>query len=186
MRAEDNYTFEASAGSHDFKIVVGTFVPFTLELTQGWNMISFPILLKNMNPDSIFSGYYVLYRWDAENKQYVLYADSGNGVEPDPNVEVGVGYWVYVLEDENVGMLGFPVNQLTMNIFQGWDLIGTPYSGSSIADPIDVPDNYIVPWAFTWNAHEKGYEDKTQLLEAGKGYWIYALQGCELTLIGGE
>jgi len=185
MRAEDYYTFEASAGSYDFKIIVGKLLPFTLKLTQGWNMISFPILLENMNPDSIFGGYYVLYRWDAENKRYVLHADSGSFIEPDPDVEVGVGYWVYVLEDENVNLLGVPVNQLTLSLRQGWNLIGTPYGGSSIADPIDDPDNSVLPWAFTWNAHEKKY-DMTQLLDAGKGYWVYAFQGCELKLIGGK
>jgi len=181
MRAEDNYIFEASTGSYDFRIFVGKLLPFTLELTQGWNMISFPILTENMSPDSIFDGYYVLYRWDAENKRYVLHADSGSFVEPDPNVEVGVGYWVYVLEDENVNLLGFPVNWLTLNLRQGWDLIGPPYGGSSIVDPADDPDNSVIPWAFTWNAVERSYY-MTQLLEAGKGYWIYTLRDCTLTL----
>jgi len=180
MRAEDNYTFEATSDNYDFRIIVGKLLPFTLELTQGWNMISFPILTETMNPDSIFDGYYVLYRWDAENKRYVLHADSGDFIEPDPDVEVGVGYWVYLLEDENVNLLGFPVERLTLSLRQGWNLIGTPYGGSSIADPADDPDDSVIPWAFTWNAHEKRY-DMTQLLEAGKGYWVYALQDCSLT-----
>jgi len=64
-------------------------------------------------------------------------------------------------------------------------LIGIPCGGSSIADPIDDPNNSVLPWAFTWNAREKRY-DMTQLLEAGKGYWVYALQGCGLKLIGGK
>ena len=181
MRAEDGYTFEAGNDNNDFLVVVGKLMPFTLKLTQGWNMVSFPILLENMNPDSIFSGYYVLYRWDAENKCYVLHADSGGFIEPDPNVEVGVGYWVYVLENEKVALLGFPINQLTLSLCQGWNLIGSPYYDSSIADPADDPGDSVLPWAFTWNAIEKSY-DMTQLLEAGKGYWIYTLQECTLTL----
>jgi len=185
MRAEDNYTFEAASGNYDFRVIVGKLLPFTLELTQGWNMISFPILTENMSPDSIFEGYYVLYRWDAENKRYVLHADSGDFIEPDPNVEVGVGYWVYVLEDEDVDLLGFPVERLNLSLRQGWNLIGPPYGGSSIADPADDPDDSVIPWAFTWNAVEKRY-DMTQLLEAGRGYWVYAFQGCELTLIRGK
>jgi len=181
MRVDDNYTFEAASDNHDFRVIVGKLLPFTLELTQGWNMISFPVLLENMSPDSIFDGYYVLYRWDAENKRYVLHADSGDFIEPDPNVEVGVGYWVYVLEDENVDLLGFPVERLNLSLRQGWNLIGSPYGGSSIADPADDPDNSVIPWAFTWNAREKRY-DMTQLLEAGKGYWVYTLQDCSLTM----
>ena len=181
MRAEDNYTFRASSGSYDFRIVVGTIMPFTLELTQGWNMISFPVLPENPSPDSIFGNYYVLYRWDAENKRYVLHADSGSFIEPDPDVEAGVGYWAYVLENENVDLLGVPVNQLTLNLRPGWNLIGPPYGGSSIADLADNPDSSVIPWAFTWNAHEKSYS-MTQLLEAGKGYWAYALRDCTLEL----
>ena len=182
MRVDDNYTFEASTGSYDFRIVVGRFLPFTLELAQGWNMISFPVLPENPSPDAIFDSYYVLYGWDAEDKRYVIHADSGSFVEPDPNVEVGVGYWVYVLEDENVDLLGVPVNQLSLGLRQGWNLIGPPYGGSSIADPADDPDNSVLPWAFTWDSGEKGYS-MTQLLEAGKGYWEYALRDCTLTLL---
>jgi peptide/nickel transport system substrate-binding protein len=182
MRAEDNYTFEAASDNNDFLVVVGKLLPFTLELIQGWNMISFPILTENMNPDSIFDGYYVLYRWDAENKCYVLHADSGSFIKPDPDVEVGVGYWVYVLENENVALLGFPVNQLTLSLRQGWNLIGSPYGGSSIADPADDPDNSVIPWAFTWNAVEKSY-DMTQLLDTGRGYWIYALRDCKIVTV---
>jgi len=44
-----------------------------------------------------------------------------------------------MLEDENLDQLGVPVNQLTLSLRQGWGLIGTPYGGSSIADPIDDP-----------------------------------------------
>ena len=182
MRAEENYTFEASTGSYDFRIVVGRIVPFTLELTHGWNMISFPVLPENSSPDAIFGGYYVLYGWDAENNRYVLHADSGSFIEPDPDVEAGVGYWAYVLEDENVTLLGAPVDQLTLSLRQGWDLIGPPYGGSSIADPADDPDISVLPWAFTWNARERGYS-MTQLLEAGRGYWVYAMRDCTLTLL---
>jgi len=181
MRAEEDYTFQASTGSYDFRIVVGKLLPFTLELTQGWNMISFPVLPENSSPDAIFGSYFVLYRWNAEDKRYVLHADSGSFIEPDPDVGVGVGYWAYVLEDENVNMLGVPVDQLNLSLRQGWNLIGSTYSGSSIADPIDDPDNSVIPWAFTWNAEERSYR-MTQLLEAGKGYWVYTLQYCSLTL----
>jgi len=144
-------------------------------------MISFPVLTENPSPDAIFDGYYVLYRWDAEDKRYVLNADRGSFVEPDPDVEAGVGYWAYVLEDENVILLGVPVNQLTLSLRQGWSLIGPPYGGSGIAAPADDPDISVLPYAFTWNAREKSYS-MTQLLEAGKGYWAYALRDCTLEL----
>jgi len=80
-----------------------------------------------------------------------------------------------------VDLLGFPVERLNLSLRQGWNLIGTPYGGSGIADPADDPDDSVIPWAFTWNAVEKRY-DMTQLLEAGKGYWVYALRDCTLTL----
>jgi len=182
MRAKDNYTFEASAGSYDFRIVVGTFVPFTLELTQGWNTISLPVIPENPDPDLIFGGaYYVIYRWDAENRKYVLYADSGSFVEPDPNVEAGVGYWIFSLENRDVTILGVPLMQLTLNLRMGWNMVGSLYSPLSIADPTDDPDNSVLPWAFTWDANNRRYT-MGQLLEPGKGYWIYALRDCSLVL----
>ena len=156
---------------------VTTSVSFTLDLRAGWNMASFPVQPDNRDPDSMFSGYYLMYRWDAAGRSYVT--SGGSSVEPDEPIENGVGYWVYVLAAENVLVSGTPVDNLTLSLSTGWNLIGSPLGGASIANPDDTPDNSVLPPAYTWSG--SGYVNTTDLV-AGAGYWVYALNSCTLRL----
>jgi len=148
-------------------------VSFTFNLRAGWNMVSFPVMPDNKDPHSIFPGYYAMYRWDAAGQSYVSCTDNP--------IENGVGYWVNVIADENVVASGTPVDSLTLSLKKGWNLIGSPYGGANIANPDDNPDNSVIPSAYTWTG--SGYVS-TQQLEAGKGYWVNAMNDCVLKLPG--
>jgi hypothetical protein len=163
--------------SETWNFTVTTSVPFTFNLRAGWNMVSFPVLPDNKNPHSIFPGDYVMFRWDAVNKRYVLCTDE--------NIENGVGYWVYVLAAENVVVSGTPVNSLTLSLSTGWNLIGVPLGGENIANPDDTPDGSVLPYAFTWDPETRGYTPPITDLVAGAGYWVYAMNSCVLRLGGG-
>ncbi|MCJ7654335.1 MAG: hypothetical protein MUO97_03380, partial [Dehalococcoidia bacterium] len=114
---------------------------FTFRLWAGWNMISFPVMPDNKDPHSIFPGDYTMFKWNAAGKQYVLCTDD--------NIENGVGYWVYVSAAENVVVSGTPVDSLALPLSAGWNLIGSPLGGASIASPDDTPDGSVLPYAFT-------------------------------------
>jgi basic membrane protein A len=162
----------ASDWSGEWNFTVTTSVTFTFNLWKGWNMISFPVMPDNKDPHSIFPGDYTMFRWDAENKRYVLCTDE--------NIENGVGYWVYVSAAENVVVSGTPVDSLTLPLSAGWNLIGSPLGGASIANPNDTPDNSVLPYAFTWDAENRRYTPPITDLVAGAGYWVYALDNCVL------
>jgi len=166
--------------SEEWNFTVTTSVSFTLNLRAGWNMVSFPVLPDNADPDSVFPGYYLMYRWNAASQSYVLC--GGSSVEPDEPIAPGVGYWVNVLAAENVVVSGTPVDNLTLSLSKGWNLIGSPWGGASIADPDDTPDGSVLPSAFTWDG--SAYELTTDLV-AGAGYWVNALNDCVLRLPGG-
>jgi hypothetical protein len=169
-----NYTPVLLSGS-----VVIDYTPsgFTFGLWAGWNMISFPVMPDNKNPHSIFPGDYTMFKWNAVIKQYVLCTDD--------NVENGVGYWFYVSAAENVVVSGTPVNSLTLPLSAGWNLVGSPLGGASIASPDDTPDGSVLPYAFTWDAENRKYTPPITDLVAGAGYWVYALNSCVLRLPGG-
>jgi hypothetical protein len=140
-------------------------------------MISFPVLPDNKDPHSMFPGDYVMFRWDAENKWYVLCTDE--------NIENGVGYCVYVLAAENVVVSGTRVDNLTLPLWAGWNLIGSPLAEASIASPdTDLP-NSVLPYAFTWDPENRMYTPPITDLVAGAGYWVYALNSCVLRLSSG-
>jgi len=163
--------------SDTWNFTVTTSVLFTLELRAGWNMVSFPVLPDDADPDSMFSGYYRMYRWNAPSQSYVT--SGGSSVEPDEPIVPGVGYWVFVMADENVVASGTPVDNLTLSLSTGWNLIGSPLGGASIANPDDTPDGSVLPSAFTWDGSR--YVNTTDLV-AGAGYWINARNSCELRL----
>ena len=64
----------------------------SLELSAGWNMVSFPVIPDDASFSSIFSGvsFYQVLTWDGSS--YVTPAVA----------EAGVGYWVLVLEETTV------------------------------------------------------------------------------------
>jgi hypothetical protein len=184
--ADENYSWRvravdgvgnASDWSGEWNFRVRTSISFTLNLWAGWNMISFPVMLDNKNPHSIFPGDYTMFRWDAENKRYVLCTDE--------NIENGVGYWIYVLENENVVVSGTPVDSLALSLSAGWNLIGSPLGGASMASPDTDPPNSVLPYAFTWDPENRMYTPPTSDLVAGAGYWVYAMNSCVLRLRGG-
>jgi hypothetical protein len=161
----------------ELELRIAPSVQFTFRLWAGWNMISFPVMPDNKNPHSIFPGDYTMFKWNAVGKQYVLCTDD--------NIENGVGYWFYVSAAENVLVSGTPVNSLALPLSAGWNLIGSPLGGASIASPDDTPDNSVLPYAFTWDAENRKYTPPITDLVAGAGYWVYALNNCVLRLPGG-
>jgi hypothetical protein len=173
----DTKEYATQADWPELELRIAPSVQFTFRLRAGWNMISFPVMPDNKNPHSIFPGDYTMFKWNAAGKQYVLCTDD--------NIENGVGYWFYVSAAENVLVSGTPVNSLALPLSAGWNLIGSPLGGASIASPDDTPDGSVLPYAFTWDAENRKYTPPITDLVAGAGYWVYALNSCVLRLGGG-
>ena len=163
-------------------VTVEKIVSFTLNLRAGWNMVSFPVQPDNVDPDSTFPEYFITYRWNAASPSYVLC--GGSPVEPDEPIAPGVGYWVFVSAAENVAVSGTRVDNLTLSLSKGWNLIGLPLGGGSIADPDDDPDNSVLQFAYTWQ--NGSYVLTTDNLVAGAGYWVFAMNSCVLRLPGAK
>jgi hypothetical protein len=178
-RVELFTTWESETPVLTSDTVVINYTPggFTFRLRAGWNMISFPVMPNNKNPHSIFPGDYTMFKWNAVGKQYVLCTDD--------NIENGVGYWLYVFAAENVLVSGTPVDSLTLSLSTGWNLIGVPLAGASIASPDDTPDGSVFPYAFTWDSENRKYTLPVTDLVAGAGYWVCASNSCVLKLPGG-
>ncbi len=152
--------------------VSGSTVEMVLELAQGWNLISVPIICPNMDASSVFPDVDAIYGWDARTKSYTV---------PE-QVEPNSGYWVAVSTPATLHLEGLPVSSWTKEMAAGWNLVGS-LSGvtPSIADPYDNPDDSVEGFAYGWHASTKSYR-MTHVLEEGSGYWMASVRDCQLNM----
>ena len=141
---------------------------FSIELQEGWNLISTPLNLtyKTLGEESVFgdplptvpeNGIERLYRYDAQSGSFesiTHYENWGWYSTSSPNfntIDAGVGYWAYAVEPCTLIFTGSLPETITLDLSDGWNLIGW-YSlredvlgeESVFGDPLPtVPENGI-------------------------------------------
>ena len=155
---------------------VGEGFTSNLNLVAGWNLMSFPVTSENDTPDNIFAGQtYTIWRWDAVKKKYF----SPSSAAP---VELGVGYWIWVGYNQTVTMSGVPVDNYSINLVAGWNLVGFPVTNENT-----TPDNIFAGQTYNiwkWNAENNKYVSppSDQPVELGVGYWIWVEKEMTITV----
>ncbi len=139
---------------------------------DGWNMVSVPMLTSSMAaadwyPDALPAPS-TLFRFDP-NVGYV---------ESDP-LSSGTGYWGLFDQafNYNVASSGFQSNR-TINLFEGWNLIGGFEASVDITDIVSSPIGNIVSDYFGF---DDGYKSESNLLPC-RGYWVLASSAGNITL----
>jgi len=135
-------------------------VHFELQLSAGWNMVSFPCLPEDASFSNIFSGvgYYQVLTWD------------GTSYVTPTTAEAGWGYWVLVLADTTVTIrCDSLVGSYECDLPAGWSMIGSIITCTVDADCV-FPSFYQL---LTWDG--TSYVTSTTI-EPGKGYWALVLE----------
>jgi len=73
-------------------------VSVDIELEQGWNMVSVPVIPDDPSAEVVFAGTEAVYRWDPVRKCY----------DYNPDIDPRYGYWVAALEPMTVTVTGRP------------------------------------------------------------------------------
>ncbi|MBN1755234.1 T9SS type A sorting domain-containing protein [bacterium] len=133
---------------------------FTRELLfkPGWHLISFPLLPRNdltfaeLLPGMLFDVYW--YDPEAGIYRIELYPEAGKG------------YWLYALDTIQTRYAGVPVEEYSMHLYPGWNMIGVPYT---FEDSIPCTGTYY------WFDNAGGnYELASSYLQVGLGYWMFS------------
>jgi hypothetical protein len=159
MRQATGYSFTAQADTeYTFVVKVGNFSEFTLNLSAGWNMVSFPVIPSNASFANIFTGvgYYQVLAW------------SGTSYVTPANATAGQGYWVLVLSTTKLNVTGVPVESYERDLPAGWSMIGGIYNATVNAASVFPSYYQLLTWSGT------GYVSATTI-EPGKGYWALVL-----------
>jgi PKD repeat protein len=95
---------------------------FELELKAGWSAISSPVQPWNPSLDALF-GDFIGHLKIMSNHNGVFYPEGNQNTIGDWQ---NTGYFIKMDEDVTIQVKGYPVEQTTFPIEQGWNLIAVP------------------------------------------------------------
>ena len=164
----DEFRFSASVpgGGSDTAIenitivqVGDTLAVVQFQVNDNWNLLSLPVSVDDSSTGALFS-----------TAISEAFAYQGVDYIAVPTLSHGQGYWIRFDWQQTITMTGIPRTNDTINVIEGWNLIG------SIGSPIDVttitsdPGGIITSQFF-------GYQQSylpTNIIEPGRGYWVKA------------
>ena len=126
----------------------------------GWNLLGLPLEVEDASYSNLFP----------ESIEGTLYSFNG-AYDPATTLINGEGYWLKFNVAGSTTISGTPINELTISLNEGWNLISglsTPIEISDIQDP----DGLIIDG--TVFGYASGVYSNAEILEPGKGYWVRA------------
>ncbi len=133
-------------------------ISLTIPYHENWNIVGLPL-------DTPSSFYLDIYP-SAEAGTCYHYDEGYTAIE---TLMAGKGYLLRFPEDGISDITGYPINQLTLNVHPGWNLI----SGLTAPTSVDVLYSFeLIVNGTCYGLHE-GYT-LADSLYPGSGYWIYS------------
>ena len=133
-------------------------ITIVVDHLSGWNMVGLPLNVDNTHYLSLFPNAI----------EGTLFSFNNNYLQTEI-LEIGSGYWLRFQSAGNTTITGNTINELTISLNEGWNLmsgISTPLNISDIQDPDGIIISGTV-YGFT----SGGYSN-TDNIEPGKGYWV--------------
>ncbi|HIB52419.1 MAG TPA: hypothetical protein EYO48_04685 [Candidatus Marinimicrobia bacterium] len=96
------------------------------------------------------------------------------------NMSTGSGYWLRFDEAGTCTYSGEPINELTITLNEGWNLISGISTSITLSD-IQDPDGIIISGT-VYEFAPGGYSN-AEILEPGTGYWVRANSSGSIFLI---
>lgn len=137
-------------------------VTIATNVDLGWNIISTPVKLNN---DSVAANYPSRI---SRASGYI----AGQGYYSSSTLEPGKGYWLKMKSTEIVTLGGVPVDTISIEVKEGWNLIGSTNHPFGITNIEQYPAEIIISRFFGF---QDGFNFSDSLMP-GKGYWVKVRQ----------
>jgi hypothetical protein len=134
---------------------------------SGWNLISLPLVSQ----DSLVS---VLYPGAVTN----AFSFSGGSYQSGSTMTAGGGYFLKVAGDETVTLNGTPLEIDTLDVEEGWNMVGSIADTVPVSMVISDPGGLVTSAFFGFSG---GYFNADQI-QPGRGYWVKVSQAGKLIL----
>ena len=151
-------TFEQTILTGDnFQMIIKTF-----PLSKGWNLISIPLELENNSVDYLFN-----------KTNITIYGYKNNSFFVPEEIDNKLGYWVKLNESYNITLIGTEVENATVDLSNGWNLLSCPYlEEKNISKLFDDAIVYMYNDS-KWYSYDSNRTSNTLTkLKPGYGYWV--------------
>lgn len=164
----------------------------TMELEEGWNLISIPLIQSDISLSSVLDP--IKGEYDA-----VQWYDASDGNDPWKHHQISkpsnlndlkeinhiMGVWIHITKPGGVTFSyegSEPIRNQKVTLYEGWNLVGYP-SLSNRKRTIALNNILFgsdIDSIWTYNAVTQKWENVGALtyLEVGRGYWIHAKTTC--------
>jgi hypothetical protein len=132
----------------------------TVNLNDGWNIVSVPVLAAVMTGVNLFP---------TAISPFYSFNNIYNQVDV---LENGKGYWVKFDSDQTTTITGVNVVSNEISVNEGWNLIGPFTSDITVSNITSFPPGIIISSFIEFNG---GYTPASMLLP-GRGYWVKTSQ----------
>ncbi|MFO7868595.1 MAG: glycosyl hydrolase family 8 [Bacteroidales bacterium] len=142
----------------------------TVQLNQGWNMVSFWVLPEDAAIESVFAPLGDnLVQIKTQNSIYIPgINDAYNTLS---TIEIGKGYMVYLNSPETLTIEGTPTDAMSTSLHEGWNLVGYPFENENDIQTIINPISSQVSSIKNFEGEYGGNGDLINM-QAGKAYFI--------------
>ena len=140
----------------------------SVENQEGWNLVGLPVYVSDNSYQTLFPG-------SIEN---TLYSFSDGTYTPEDELILGEGYWLKYSEDQSDTLIGECLDDFTISMSEGWNLISVVSHPVSVDDIIDTDGIIIEGTVFGFSG---GYYEPT-IIEPGKGYWVRCYNDGEIII----
>ncbi|RKZ30473.1 hypothetical protein DRQ33_07835, partial [bacterium] len=140
-----------------------------MELCAGWNLSSLPTAITVPEWTNFIEGIFAgPYEFSGLTQSYFL----------SDIPRYGFAFWVYSTEAGVHDIGGIAMDEITIPIYAGWNLVG---SVSDTAMFTTNPPGLLIGDIYTWDCESGMYEIATSVIP-GSGYWILSSANGALTI----
>lgn len=136
-----------------------------LFLSKGWNLISIPLEVRNRSINHVFN-----------NTNITIYGYKNNSWFIPNGIDNKLGYWLRINESLNLTLIGTEVEDKTINLNEGWNLIGYPYLNEIGINNSDLKNYTIFVYINnSWMSYNPNRINSLNTLTRfipGYGYWV--------------
>ncbi len=148
----------------------GSNVTLSATVSDGWNLLSLPVVPADSSKTTLFPG--------STSSAFSYIA----GYVVANYLRIGVGYWLKFGSSSTVPLSGTSVQQESLAVAAGWNIIGPP--STSIAASDITPVGTTVASRYFSYSSGSGYLI-SDTLQPGEGYWVKVSAAGKLVLGAG-
>jgi hypothetical protein len=124
--------------------------------SQGWNLSSLPIYVSDFRTNILYPS-----------ASSSVFEYQGNYLSVD-TIKCGTGFWIKFDQEESIPIKGIPIMNDTIDVIEGWNLIGSVGIPILVSSIISEPGEMITSSFFKYD----GNYNITDTISPGGGYWI--------------